>query len=400
MVKLKDAKCPNCGANIQVNDKLENTICQYCGSQVVIEEAIEKYKLEISGKVEVDGIRGRNSKLEQAKKHARLEEYNEAKNIILGIIAEDSLDVEAYIELIKVDIELFKQMEFDENTSDLTDYNGWTMFNGIINNYERAKKIDDNNIVDAGLSDYKEEVNNYLEINKRVKEQENELKKITTKLNEYYDQVKAVSSECAEAWVNELVKKRFDMPGYKEQYDSLGSDTGYYPETFVLDSFKRITRDGIVECKYKRITNQYARSRLYEELHYTDAERISIDEIKKIMVEIEEVTPEYVKNQRETTNKAIDKQNKKIDRQNTVLSAKNQFTKILIYLDYIIIVVLVLATLSLFFKKRTGSAIALAIFVDSWAIWLCWSRSKEHKYDLKINDINKKTNSIKKREHV
>ena len=43
MIKLQDAKCPNCGANIQVNDKLENTICQYCGSQVVIEEAIEKY---------------------------------------------------------------------------------------------------------------------------------------------------------------------------------------------------------------------------------------------------------------------------------------------------------------------------------------------------------------------
>ena len=154
MVKLKDAKCPNCGANIQVNDKLENTICQYCGSQVVIEEAIEKYKLEISGKVEVDGIKGRNSKLEQARKHIKLEEYGAAKNIINGIIAEDSLDVEAYIELIKIDIELFKQREFNENTSDLTDYDGWTLFNEIINNYERANKIDDDDIVEKGLSEY------------------------------------------------------------------------------------------------------------------------------------------------------------------------------------------------------------------------------------------------------
>ena len=108
MVKLKDAKCPNCGANIQVNDKLENTICQFCGSQVMIEEAIEKYKLEISGKVEVDGIRGRNSKIEQAKKHIKLEEYDTAKKILQEIIEEDSLDADAYTELIKVDIEELK----------------------------------------------------------------------------------------------------------------------------------------------------------------------------------------------------------------------------------------------------------------------------------------------------
>ena len=188
MVKLKDAKCPNCGANIQVNDKLENTICQYCGSQVVIEEAIEKYKLEISGKVEVDGIRGRNSKLEQAKKHIKLEEYDTAKKIIKEIIADDSLDVEAYIELIKVDIELFKQREFDENTSNITDYTGWSMFDEIINNYERAKKIDDDNIVDTGLSEYKEELDKYLKLNKKVKSEEKELEEMTKKLNKFWRQ--------------------------------------------------------------------------------------------------------------------------------------------------------------------------------------------------------------------
>ena len=104
--------------------------------------------------------------------------------------------------------------------------------------------------------------------------------------------------------------------------------------------------------------------------------------------------------QRETTNKEIDKQNKRLDRQNTVLSAKNQFTKIRIYLDYAIIAILVIASLGVLFSKGFGSFIAMVIFLDSWAIWLCWSKSKEHKYDLKINDINKKTNNIKKREHV
>ena len=41
MVKLKDAKCPNCGANIEVNDALEKTICQYCGSTVIIEVCVK-----------------------------------------------------------------------------------------------------------------------------------------------------------------------------------------------------------------------------------------------------------------------------------------------------------------------------------------------------------------------
>ena len=32
MVELKNAKCPNCGASLQVNEKLNKTICQFCGS--------------------------------------------------------------------------------------------------------------------------------------------------------------------------------------------------------------------------------------------------------------------------------------------------------------------------------------------------------------------------------
>lgn len=401
MVKLKDAKCPNCGANIQVNDKLENTICQYCGSQVVIEEAIEKYKLEISGKVEVDGIKGRNSKLEQARKHIKLEEYGAAKNIINGIIAEDSLDVEAYIELIKIDIELFKQREFNENTSDLTDYDGWTLFNEIINNYERANKIDDDDIVEKGLSEYKEDIDNYLELNKRVKEEEEELSQMTKKLNDYYDQVKSVSATCAKSWIDELISKKFDMGGYTTQFCSNVYQGHYYNDTYQLMGFKRITRDGILECKYRRITSNYGTNVLNVDLHSTNAKTVdSINEIKGIIAEIEQVTPNYVQTQRETTNKEIDKQNKRLDRQNTVLSAKNQFTKIRIYLDYAIIAILVIASLGVLFSKGFGSFIAMVIFLDSWAIWLCWSKSKEHKYDLKINDINKKTNNIKKREHV
>ena len=141
MVKLKDAKCPNCGANIEVNDALEKTICQYCGSTVIIEEAIEKYKVELSGKVEVEGIKGRNDKLTQAKKHMSLAEYDVAKKILLEIIADDQFDTEAYIELVKVDIELLEKMNFDPTTSKFRDSKGWNLLEEIDKNYERIKRL-------------------------------------------------------------------------------------------------------------------------------------------------------------------------------------------------------------------------------------------------------------------
>lgn len=42
---LEPAKCPSCGANIEVNKDLEKTICQYCGTTVLIKDAIQKYKV-------------------------------------------------------------------------------------------------------------------------------------------------------------------------------------------------------------------------------------------------------------------------------------------------------------------------------------------------------------------
>ena len=104
MVKLQAAKCPSCGADIQVNEKLENTICQYCGSTVLVEDAIEKYKIEISGNVKVEGIKGRNDKIEQAKKHHKYDELDKAKNLIKEIVKDDEFDTEAYCELLRIDI--------------------------------------------------------------------------------------------------------------------------------------------------------------------------------------------------------------------------------------------------------------------------------------------------------
>lgn len=39
-MKLSAAKCPNCGANLNVDEKYEKTVCDYCKSIIVVEEAV------------------------------------------------------------------------------------------------------------------------------------------------------------------------------------------------------------------------------------------------------------------------------------------------------------------------------------------------------------------------
>lgn len=77
-MKLIPAKCPSCGANIEVNESLKNAICQYCGTTILIEEAVEKYKVEISGEVKVDGIEGKSELLKNAETLASIGKYTEA----------------------------------------------------------------------------------------------------------------------------------------------------------------------------------------------------------------------------------------------------------------------------------------------------------------------------------
>lgn len=46
-MKIVPAKCPNCGANIEVDEEQETTKCKYCGDAILIDRALEKYNVEI-----------------------------------------------------------------------------------------------------------------------------------------------------------------------------------------------------------------------------------------------------------------------------------------------------------------------------------------------------------------
>lgn len=50
-MSLVNAKCPNCGASIQLDDSREEGFCLYCGSKVKVQEATSKIRIDKSGEV-------------------------------------------------------------------------------------------------------------------------------------------------------------------------------------------------------------------------------------------------------------------------------------------------------------------------------------------------------------
>ena len=77
-MKLVTAKCPNCGAQIDVDKDSDTTKCEYCKSKIIVDDAIAKYKVEISGKVEVSNLPKIENYLKLAERHYNDKEYKEA----------------------------------------------------------------------------------------------------------------------------------------------------------------------------------------------------------------------------------------------------------------------------------------------------------------------------------
>ena len=183
MVKLREAKCPSCGANIEVNEELEKAMCQYCGSTIMVEEAIEKIQVELSGKVKVSGIRDRDDKLQTARNHRDLGEYDKAEEILNEIINEDAFDVEVLCELAKNEIDTIEKMNFEEYSSRFVNEDGWIVVDAIATHFERAKKTDKENSYESFMGDYLERANHYEECTNKLKDDEKRLEKIAEKIN-------------------------------------------------------------------------------------------------------------------------------------------------------------------------------------------------------------------------
>ena len=55
-MKLVAAKCPSCGANIDVDKDSDKTKCEFCHSTILVEDAIAKVKVEVTGNIEIKNL--------------------------------------------------------------------------------------------------------------------------------------------------------------------------------------------------------------------------------------------------------------------------------------------------------------------------------------------------------
>lgn len=77
-IKFVAAKCPSCGANIDVDKDETKTKCKYCHTNIMVDEAIEKLKIEISGEIEVKNIPKLKALMENGARYYDNGEWDEA----------------------------------------------------------------------------------------------------------------------------------------------------------------------------------------------------------------------------------------------------------------------------------------------------------------------------------
>lgn len=273
MVKLKDAKCPSCGANIQVNDKLENTICQYCGNTVLIEEAIEKKQIEISGKVEVDGIKTNATRLEEAKKHFKMKEYNKAINLINELLEKEHFNIEAHCEYLKNKIELYNIHQNDKGVSIAyaEDNAYWDAVRNINSYYKRLLKMDDKNESEKYLGDYINIINYCQEIETKLEKDEKDVmflnKKTNSIIREYSHLGEAIMIFRDVFFINISEKT------VHRDYDYLESSW------YVFDSVA-FTRRGDAIITYKRDDFNTSNQKYIQEFKKTSEKVTNVEELR------------------------------------------------------------------------------------------------------------------------
>lgn len=86
------AKCPCCGAVIQIPSECEKTHCAYCGSHIISRAAVEFHRVEIVGQVEVKGIATAETLLANAETYMRLTMYNDAMETFLKLTSSHPSD--------------------------------------------------------------------------------------------------------------------------------------------------------------------------------------------------------------------------------------------------------------------------------------------------------------------
>ena len=65
-MRLIDAKCPNCGAVMQIDADRQKVFCTYCGNQLIVDDEITRLKLDNAEQAGYEFERGRQRALRES----------------------------------------------------------------------------------------------------------------------------------------------------------------------------------------------------------------------------------------------------------------------------------------------------------------------------------------------
>jgi len=88
--------CPNCGGKIQLDESKERGFCLHCGSPIQVQEAVAKLKVELGGKVAVDGLNTIQQLKANAQRSFDVRQYENAIRDWRKATDIDSTDYESY----------------------------------------------------------------------------------------------------------------------------------------------------------------------------------------------------------------------------------------------------------------------------------------------------------------
>ena len=79
-MKIISIKCPNCGSQLQIDEKLTNCYCTFCGTHLIIDPEIQEHKVTLENGFEFGYQQelGRQ-KAEEEREEKLLKEYEEAR---------------------------------------------------------------------------------------------------------------------------------------------------------------------------------------------------------------------------------------------------------------------------------------------------------------------------------
>ena len=177
-MKIVNAKCPNCGANLDIPKETERVKCEYCNQNLLIDDE----KIKIEGNIRVAGIETDDELLTSANELLSMNEYLKAKK---------------------------KFLEFSEKNPD--NYQGWL---GLLICRTRNFTIKDNNIM-FGI-----DVNKYYEHFLRTASDEIKNKYVETIENYLHPSIE----KDIEKTVNKIKKDKNNYKGYLK----------YTPATFLI----------------------------------------------------------------------------------------------------------------------------------------------------------------------